>query len=272
MRVVIFFILVFANSFFSNASECSCVPDFDLSINQLIDADIAFKGHLISIRREYFVDLGFREVATFFIDELISGHFESNTIDIEFGNRSWSCSPDFQLFTTYLVISKKEKAFPYFQTGYCSGNKKWKDLSKGDHQLLFDFQNEKNQSEWTNQFDRVYARGKLIQKKPVGLWEYFYFDGKISESGSYLFGKKEGEWFNFFHPLGVCVVLDLPFVGPLCDLSRVIPPHPAGWVSLITPYKNGRIDGTVLMFTESGCIQSETLYKEGNKIGSVKYY
>ena len=86
MKTGIFlFFFFFFNSFFGRASECSCSPDDDLTIRHLIDSDLMFKGHLITKRTEFFPDLGYRYVATFFIDELISGTPKSETVDIEFG-------------------------------------------------------------------------------------------------------------------------------------------------------------------------------------------
>jgi antitoxin component YwqK of YwqJK toxin-antitoxin module len=163
--------------------------------------------------------------------------------------------------------------FPYYQTDYCSPTKKWANLSKKDHQLLFDFQNGKSELTWKDRFERVYAKGRLRQKKPIGIWEYFFFDGRLKETGYYLEGEKEGEWLTFFHPLSVCMVLNLPPSRPsICDFSQVSPPNPAGWVSSVTPYTDGKINGTVLTYDESGCIRSEANYVDGVLVGSIQTY
>ncbi len=274
MKTAIFlFFIFFLNPFFGRASECGCDLEEDfLSVRQLFDAELVFKGHLVSKRTEYFSDLGYRYVATFFIDELISGTPESETVDIEYGY-DWDCVRYFYPGPSYIIFANTRLDFPYYQTDYCSPTKKWANLSKKDHQLLFDFQNGKSELTWKYRFDRVYAKGRLRQKKPIGIWEYFFFDGRLKETGYYLEGEKEGEWLTFFHPLSVCMVLNLPPSRPsICDFSQVSPPNPAGWVSSVTPYTEGKINGTVLTYDESGCIRSEANYVDGVLVGSIQTY
>ena len=138
-------------------------------------------------------------------------------------------------------LFKLHQNFPYFQTHYCSGNRRWENLSRSDLRLLFDFQQGKWEEEWRNQFHKVYAKGRLSQRRPIGPWQFFVYDGHLSESGFYQNGKKEGDWYTFYHQFTVCYELNLPPVGRNCDLSQIITPHPAGWVSSVTPYKNGKI-------------------------------
>jgi len=226
------FFFFFLNPFFGRASECGCYPGDDLNIRHLIEADLLFKGHLTTKRTEFFPNLGYRYVATFFIDELISGTPKSDTVDIEFG----------------------------YDWDYCS-------------LYFYPGQNGKSELTWKDRFDRVYAKGRLRQKKPIGIWEYFFFDGRLKETGYYLEGEKEGEWLTFFHPLSVCMVLNLPPSRPsICDFSQVSPPNPAGWVSSVTPYTDGKINGTVLTYDESGCIRSEANYVDGVLVGSIQTY
>lgn len=122
-------------------SECSCDPAADLRIGQLQDADLIFKGHVINKRTEYFPSLGYRYVATFVIDDVISGKPQSSLIEIEYGYGETYCLINFQPLFNYLVVAKNENGFPYFKTNYCSGNKRWEDLSRKDIQLIADFRN-----------------------------------------------------------------------------------------------------------------------------------
>jgi hypothetical protein len=94
----------------------------------------------------------------------------------------------------------------------------------------------------------------------------------LKESGYYLNGKKEGEWLTFNHPLQTCVGLQVQYTGRLCDLSQISPPNPAGWVSSVTPYTNGIINGTVFTYAESGCIYSEENYVNGVRVGRRQIY
>lgn len=266
------FFFFFLNPFFGRASECSCSQDDDLNIRHLIESDLMFKGHLVTKRTEFFPNLGYRYVATFFIDELISGTPKSDTVDIEFGYDYGYCSLYFYPGASYFIVANTSLDFPYYQTNYCSGNKKWEKLSKSDHRLLLDFQSETPGLAWKTNFQEVFAKGKLRDKKPVGLWAYFYSDGTIKEAGHYLNGKKEGEWLTFHHPLQICLGLQVQYTGRLCDLSQISPPNPAGWVSSVTPYTNGIISGTVLSYAESGCIRSEANYVNGVLVGPIQTY
>lgn len=270
MRKILLLLFLVLSSAVGEASECGCDPSADLSIRQFIDADLIFKGHVIAKRTEFFSELGYSFVATFSIDELISGNPESSTIDIEFGYGDDFCSINFQPLFSYLMVASKIDDFPYYQTHYCSGNRRWENLTKNDFLLLTDFRNGKNEMEWKDKFGRVYAKGGLSGRKPVGIWQFF--DGQLKESGNFLEGKKEGEWFTFYYPLAICFELNLPIVNGLCDLSEVLPPHPAGWVSSVVPYRNGKIHGLVLTFKASGCIDSEAFYENGRMIGSATMY
>lgn len=270
MRGFLLIFFLWFNAPFGNASECGCDPNADLSIRQMIDADLIFKGHVITKRTEFFPELGFSNVANFLIDELIGGNPDSEIVDIEFGYADDFCSINFQPRYSYLIVATKAEDFPYYKTGYCSGNKRWENLTKNDLQLLTEFQNGKSEIEWKDKFGRLYAKGGLSARKPVGLWQFF--DSQLKESGNYLNGKKEGIWFTFYHQFTVCSELNLPFVNGLCDLSEVFPPNPAGWISSKTPYKNGKIHGTVLTYKASGCIDSEAYYEDGKLIGSIINY
>jgi hypothetical protein len=267
--VLIFLFLV---TTLGKASECGCDQNADLNIRQLVEADLVFKGHVVTKRTEFFPELGYRFVATFFIDKLIGGSVESETVDIEFGYGEAYCSVNFFPRLNYFIVASKDDSFPYHQTNYCSGNRRWENLSRKDQRLLVDFQRGKRELEWRDEFHGVYAKGRLSQKKPVGLWQYFFYKGLIKESGNYVNGKKEGDWFTFYNPVSICFELNLPIEKGVCDLSDLVSPHPAGWISSVTPYKNGKIHGTVLNYRESGCITSEALYENGKMIGlEIRY-
>ncbi|MFZ9189419.1 MAG: hypothetical protein ACO21G_12610, partial [Algoriphagus sp.] len=108
----------FLNPVFGRASECGCYPGDDLTIRHLVEADLLFKGHLITKRTEFFPNLGYRYVATFFIDELISGTPKSETVDIEFGYDWDYCSLYFYPGTSYFIVANTSLDFPYYQTNY----------------------------------------------------------------------------------------------------------------------------------------------------------
>lgn len=271
MRKILLLLFVFFNLEVVKASECGCDPNADLSIRQLIEADLIFRGHVITKRTEHFPDLGYSFVATFFIDELISGKTESDTVDIEYGYGGEYCSIYFQPMASYLILSQKDHDFPYFQTNYCSGNRLAKNLSKRDYRLLFDFQQGKRELEWRSSFHQVYAKGRVSQRKPVGPWQFLGLNAEVMESGVFLEGQKEGNWVTFFHPVTICFELDLQIEKGNCDLSQVISPHPEGWISSLVPYRQGKIHGTVLTFKESGCITRESHFENGVLILTVNY-
>ena len=120
IRILICFVF-FLTPFFGRASECVCDLEEDFfSVRQLYDAELVFKGHLISKRTEFFSDLGYRYVATFFIDELISGTPQSETVDIEFGYDWDYCVQHFYPGLTYFVVANTMLDLPYYQTDYLS--------------------------------------------------------------------------------------------------------------------------------------------------------
>jgi hypothetical protein len=144
MRKILLLLFLVLSSAVAEASECGCDPSADLNIRLLKEADVIFKGQMITKRTVYFPDLGYRYVATFRIEELISGNSMSDTLDIEFGYGEDYCSVYFQPLVSYFIPATKDSEFPYFQTNYCSGNRKWENLSRRDNRLLVDFQNGKS--------------------------------------------------------------------------------------------------------------------------------
>jgi len=45
--------------------------------------------------------------------------------------------------------------------------------------------------------DIYHASGALEHGYPQGLWQYFYSDGRVMQTGRYIAGRKDGEWYSY---------------------------------------------------------------------------
>ncbi|MDY0781454.1 toxin-antitoxin system YwqK family antitoxin [Tenacibaculum sp. IB213877] len=92
---------------------------------------------------------------------------------------------------------------------------------------------------------RLKSLGNMIGKNRVGLWSYYFTNGKIFSEEYYVNGKLEGVVKNFYAN---------------------------GKVTEETNYKNGLKNGVSKIFTESGILIEEVQYVNGKLNGEAKYY
>jgi len=92
----------------------------------------------------------------------------------------------------------------------------------------------------------IESEGKMEGKKRIGLWTYYFPDGKtiISEE-NYENGLLNGESKTFYKD------------GKVTELSH---------------FKNGKLDGNVKRYASNGTLIDDLNYKEGKLHGYAKYY
>lgn len=272
MKILFLILLSFFwnNYSFSANTECVCSSEDDLTIKQVVDADLIFRGIVIDQKTIKFPGLGYQYVSTFKITEVLRGVHENDTVDIIIGYGN-VCDPVFMRKTEYLVLNKYNPSLNMFITSVCTGSSVWDEssnwnkASSREKRMIQEFQNGKFERSWRNQFHQFIAKGRIIDGKSEGKWEFFNRNQK-TESGWFENGKKQGDWITYSNKFEVCDGLGLPMD---CNLEDFKPPHPEGWISKKTPFKDGVIHGTVLIYHESGCILSESIFDNSVKEETV---
>ncbi|SNR15489.1 toxin-antitoxin system YwqK family antitoxin [Tenacibaculum jejuense] len=93
---------------------------------------------------------------------------------------------------------------------------------------------------------RVKTKGKMVGRKRVGKWIYYFSDGKtIFSEEHYMDGKLHGILKNYYIN---------------------------GRVTEISEYKNGKRNGSSKIYTEDGVLIEHVNYVNGNLEGEGKYY
>jgi antitoxin component YwqK of YwqJK toxin-antitoxin module len=80
------------------------------------------------------------------------------------------------------------------------------------------------------------VHGFLEDNKNVGLWRYFYSDGKIESQGNFSNDRPHGKWKWF---------------------------HESGKIRTLGYYVNGREEGSWKSYDENGVLTSVTIYRNG---------
>lgn len=89
------------------------------------------------------------------------------------------------------------------------------------------------------------SKGFFIGKKRVGLWKYFFPNGKTLSKEFYVNGKLEGELINYY---------------------------PNGKPAEITNYKNGLKNGFSKKYSSDGVLIEEVHFENGKPNGLAKYF
>ncbi|MEP0714278.1 MAG: hypothetical protein ABJC55_20350, partial [Algoriphagus sp.] len=178
-QVFLFFILFSSWTLaFAKNTECVCSTSDDLTIKQVVDADLVFRGTVIDQHTEKFPGLGYQYVAKFEVAEFIRGEYEERFVEVIIGYGHY-CDPKFFRNTEYLVLTKYNYESKKYETSVCIGSRIWDEsstwnkASSREKRMIGEFQNGKFEHSWRNQFHQIIAKGKVIAGKPEGKWEFF---------------------------------------------------------------------------------------------------
>jgi antitoxin component YwqK of YwqJK toxin-antitoxin module len=274
---------------------CSC-NDFggpvtikDYNANQFI---FSGKAKKVSIDKNETVDK--QRQIDFEINEVFKGYFSERIIKIYTSLSDASCG---------LLVKENEEwiMWAYIQdnvvsTNLCTKSVKKEGISATDLQSLKYFKSNPSATEWRNELGVTIATGKIEGNIPVGHWKYFYPDGSVEMSGSYLNGKENGKWIIYLDPKGIVTRLHYDKVIPtdsIPDLelfkNRIKEIHNYrqgiregefiyyAYYSIDKPtrvqyYKNGQLDGKSIGYHSNGLIYYEQNYKEGKLDGYERFY
>ncbi|MFK8044201.1 MAG: toxin-antitoxin system YwqK family antitoxin [Crocinitomicaceae bacterium] len=140
--------------------------------------------------------------------------------------------------------------------------------------------------------------GEFKDDKPIGIFTYYYYSGrikakvnyknggavtlsevyhetsgKIKAQGKYINQKKDSVW-TYFDNVGNVKSKESYTNGKL-EGQRVIYYEPVGGQYIVARfeyYKNGVLDGTFKEYHQNKKLKAEGNYKDGNLNGTIKYY
>ncbi len=92
---------------------------------------------------------------------------------------------------------------------------------------------------------KLQSKGMMIKKKRVGIWKYYFSNGKLLSEENYIDGILHGELLNYY---------------------------PNGKVTEHTQYKNGLKHGVSKKYSDSGILIEEVMYENGKPNGLAKYF
>lgn len=113
------------------------------------------------------------------------------------------------------------------------------------------------------------SKGFFIDKNRVGVWKYFFADGKIMSKEFYHQGKLEGNLINYY-PNGKETEITAYKNGLKHGVSQKFSSD--GILIEEVMYENGILNGLGKYFELNGNLREKGLYKDGKKFGKWEFY
>lgn len=103
----------------------------------------------------------------------------------------------------------------------------------------------------------------------IGKWKYFYYDGALSSTGSYINGKKEGVWKRYF-PTGIVEYEGKYTNGEKIGIWKEY--YNNGKLKCLEMYVNGKLNGDCSFYTHEGHLIYTGQFANGYRSGEWKSY
>lgn len=113
------------------------------------------------------------------------------------------------------------------------------------------------------------SKGFFIGKKRVGVWKYFFPNGKILSKEFYINDKLEGELINYY-PNGKLTEVTNYRNGLKSGVSKKYSSD--GILIEEVHFENGKPNGLAKYFELNGNLKEKGFYKNGKRVGKWEYY
>ena len=180
----------------SSCMACSCAMR-PMSVEKILLYDLVFEGEVIAkelIENENSTssfDLEYLKYRCK-IDDLISGVYISDEIDILSSTQGSACGVNYSVGDKfYFFVSKRNE---FYHTGLCARNQVVKGASGKFKRVICDFKKSKKERLWKNEKKELVAKGKVVNQQASGHWIFYNEDGTKASEGKYQEGKKQGPW------------------------------------------------------------------------------
>ncbi|WP_193703513.1 toxin-antitoxin system YwqK family antitoxin [Tenacibaculum finnmarkense] len=119
------------------------------------------------------------------------------------------------------------------------------------------------------EFGKLKSQGKMIGKKRVGKWVYYFLNGKPVSQENYKDGKLDGIFKNYY-PNGN-LTQELHYLkGKKNGISKTF--TDSAILIEETLYVNGKLEGKATYYDLKGGIKEEGMYKNGKRVGKWEFY
>ncbi len=117
---------------------------------------------------------------------------------------------------------------------------------------------------------KCFAKGKYINEKTLGPWEFYYSNGNIRTKGDFNeAGERTGEWMYYHENLAVSGKENYDD-GKLNGEEFVV--HSNGTKTRVAGYVNGSKEGENHDYFPNGNLRSIEVYANGKESGTLNYY
>ena len=113
------------------------------------------------------------------------------------------------------------------------------------------------------------SKGIFIGKKRVGVWKYFFADGKLMSEEFYVDGKLENKLINYY-PNGKPAEISIYKNGLKSGLSQKY--SSVGILIEEIDFKNNKPNGVAKYFELNGNLKEKGVYKNGKRVGEWEFY
>ncbi|WP_405566198.1 toxin-antitoxin system YwqK family antitoxin [Polaribacter sp. Asnod6-C07] len=113
------------------------------------------------------------------------------------------------------------------------------------------------------------SKGIFIGKKRVGVWKYFFADGKLMSDEFYVDGKLDGKLVNYY-PNGKPAEISIYKAGLKNGLSQKYTSK--GILIEELMYQNNKPNGVAKYFELTGILKEKGVYKDGKRFGKWEFY
>lgn len=169
------------------ALACSCVLE-KVSLKMLVNTEAVFTGEAVNVKTKS-DQTG--SIIEFKIAEVFKGiNTGLKSIFIETPPGGGSCGLPVEKGQQWIIWAYRNNAGD-LTSNICTQSKLLF-RATDDIKLIKSFK-EKQTGFWYNG-DQLLAKGKLLDGKPNGQWEFYNQENKIQEKGRYLNGVKDGTW------------------------------------------------------------------------------
>ena len=115
----------------------------------------------------------------------------------------------------------------------------------------------------------IKSKGFFIGKNRVGLWKFYFADGKMMSKEFYREGKLQGEVINYY-PNGKPAEISLFRSGLQHGISQKY--SSKGILIEEVTYENGKPNGLAKYFELTGLLKEKGIYRDGKRYGKWEFY
>ena len=158
---------------------CSCIFIKKIDFNQFNYYQLIFKGTVLSVSKN---QDEWKKIVRVVVNKSYKGQRQHDTLTIRTGFDGASCGLHFEPGQTWLIYAYNQKGV--LSTGLCTRSKQLKFNPIKTFSMIREKRFLNKYGNYSGVIATKRSKGKLMNGKPVGKWEYFN-NGQIRETAEY---------------------------------------------------------------------------------------